>query len=524
MLTLRIAPYTSTSWEWTGAAYTTGDGAGHVTPYAHPMVEQLAVTDGTRTLLAVRERVADRPACASGLRTVNPDVYDELTAVAARWPADQVLIETAPHHPVRVTAGAAGTTPLYLAHADGVLHGSWDMADLRTYATGLASKEAARLLIYRPRYGAETLFKGITRLTERATATFGGDLHIRYPEPALHAAPRELAPGADVLAAFTTAIDQALDVRPIDPATTLFHLTGGLDSGTLATRAAARWPGRLNTATLIVIGPGRQQQIRRRKQILAALPFGDHDLQVDAGTHLLFAPAAARVRGEPVSPYEEPLHHPFSRLTDEISALGAKVVVTGLGGDEMVAVSPEESEAVARANAHITDRLPWLGAHARAALEFSDDAIAPPAVVGNMTLLSLETTAPPLLRAGLWPLHPFTDPGLIRLGEQLPFHWRDLKRLQRRRLATFGLSDEVCTPVEPENFVELVRRSLMTDGMPLLHRMLRDGSPLIDAGLVDPDGLSGVLDEVAAGVYDEDHHSKLLEVLTLDMAARAFLS
>ncbi|WP_207386813.1 hypothetical protein [Frankia sp. Cppng1_Ct_nod] len=52
-----------------------------------------------------------------------------------------------------------------------------------------------------------------------------------------------------------------------------------------------------------------------------------------------------------------------------------------------------------------------------------------------MLHLSLETTAPVLLRAGIWSLHPFTHPGMIQLGEWLPMHWRELKQLQRRQLA-----------------------------------------------------------------------------------------
>jgi hypothetical protein len=68
----------------------------------------------------------------------------------------------------------------------------------------------------------------------------------------------------------------------------------------------------------------------------------------------------------------------------------------------MVALSPEESSLVAAANAHITDKLPWLGQDAALALRYTDDGIAPPAVVNAITLLSLETTAPPLLRESIW--------------------------------------------------------------------------------------------------------------------------
>ena len=96
-----------------------------------------------------------------------------------------VLIETQPRHPVRVTAGAARITPLFLAHQDCILHGSWDMADLRNFATTLSPREAAPLLIYRaplwhrdPFHGDHTphrtrhrvVRRGATRAVPRACA------------------------------------------------------------------------------------------------------------------------------------------------------------------------------------------------------------------------------------------------------------------------------------------------------------------------------------------------------------------
>lgn len=522
MLTFRLTPYASTRWTWDGTAYITDDHTSEVRPYPHPMLEQLAVTDGQRTMLIVRERANGRPPCSPDPLKVTPGRYDQAVETAKTWPLDYVMIETTPRYPVRVTAGAARITPLYLAHAQGVLHGSWDMADLRRFATALSPREAARLLIYRPRYSAETLFTGIHRLTERAVATFGGDLDLHYPLPALHASPRPLNENADVLAAFTEAIDHALGTRPWDLDTTAFHLSGGLDSGSIATYAATRTPGRLATGALLIIGPGREQQLRRRKQ-LRGMPFGDLDILVDCQQYPPLHPNCARMRGEPISPYEEPLHYPFNRLTTLLAEHGIRAIVTGLGGDEMVSLSPEESAQVAAANAHITDKLPWLGPRARAALEFTDDAIAPPAVVNSMTLMTLETTAPPLLRAGIWPVHPFTDPGMIRLGEELPLHWREFKALQRRHLTALGLPDEVVNPVERESFVWLVEQALKRYGVPLLRRALAEGSPLFDAHLVDPDGLKRTVDELESGPYDEEYHAKLLQVTTLHLAARAFL-
>jgi asparagine synthase (glutamine-hydrolysing) len=520
LTTLMIDPDAPQDWAWDGTRYTAPSGV--IEPHTHPMTEHAAVTDGTRTAVVLRERTRHHTDLRPGPVRVTPHDLDQVTAMARQWTADYVLIETEQRRPVRVTAGAARTTPLYLAYSGGVLHGSWDMGRLRQFAAGLNPKEATRMLAYHPRYSYETAFTGIWRLTERATATFSGELYIRYPDPVRHAAPRELADGADVLTAFASAIDTALDLRPLDPATTTFHLTGGLDSGSIAVRAARRYPSMLNTATLVITGPGRDHQLRRRSEILGRIPFGPRDIQVDAAERLLFGPDCDRTSGALVSPYDEPLYAHMTELNTRIATLGARAVVSGLGGDEMVAVGSAESKQAALDKTENFD-LPWLGPVARAALPYGDDQIAPPAMAGGITLLAAECVAPPLLRAGLWPVHPFAEAPLVTLGDQLPFHWRELKQLQRRHLATFGLSEDACNPRVRESFAELVEQSLIANGLPLLHRILDQGSPLIEAGLLAPDGLKAAVNELENGPYSENPWSKLVEVITLDQAARAFL-
>ncbi len=523
MLRLQLTPYSENlTWSWSGACYISQDTRSRIEPFTHPMVEHLAATDERRTLIVVRERVANRPACDPEVRTLTSAEYDQAREAATHWPTDFVLVEAEPARPVRVTAGSARTTPLYLANDGRTLFGSWDMADLRAHATGINPKEAARLLIYRPRYSTDTLFRGVQRLTERATAHYGGHLWISYPAPALHRTPRELAPGADVLGAFVATMDTAMDRRPWARGSTLFHLTGGFDSGTVATRAAERHPGLFPTATLVIGGPGREQQIRRRAELRDRVRFADLDIVIDAMKYPPLAPECRWVRGGVTAPTEEPLHYPFTQMARAVAEAGARTVVTGLGGDEMVALT--QAEEPHKGLGEITDAqiLPWVGPRAQSALEFSDDGIAPPALVNSMTLLSLETTAPPLLREGLWPVHPFADPAMVELGEQLPFAWRELKQVQRRRLGALGMSEDVIHPVERESFAEVIGHSLTTHAPKLFARMLAGGSPLFD-GLVDPDGLRVAVERLTADSYVEERDAKLLEVLSLHMSASAFL-
>jgi len=58
----------------------------------------------------------------------------------------------------------------------------------------------------------------------------------------------------------------------------------------------------------------------------------------------MFGPNCDRTQGELTSPYNEPLYQHVTALNTEIAALGARTVVSGRVGYEMVAVGwPSDS-------------------------------------------------------------------------------------------------------------------------------------------------------------------------------------
>ncbi|WP_053801494.1 asparagine synthetase B family protein [Streptomyces rimosus] len=276
MITFQLNPYGEGAWRWDGVRYTTTDGESEVAPFAHPLVEQVAASDGHRTMIMVREQVTGQPSASAAVRQVPQDEYEQARDAAARWPADWVLVEWTPDEPVQVTAGLCRTTPIYLATDGAVLCGSWKMGDLASFADSLNAREVARLLLYRPRYSTNTVFTGIHRLTERAAAHFGGALFLRYPDPALHSGPRDLADNADVLGAFVQAMDDAWDTRPLSTVATALHLTGGFDSGVLATRAAERFPGHFPPRRCSSVGPAVPSNCAAASR--CARPYGSPNL------------------------------------------------------------------------------------------------------------------------------------------------------------------------------------------------------------------------------------------------------
>jgi hypothetical protein len=81
LTTMRIDPDASQDWAWDGTRCTAPSG-GVIEPYAHPMTEHAAVTDGTRTAVILRERIQHRPGpCPAPMR-----ITPASSIRSPRWP------------------------------------------------------------------------------------------------------------------------------------------------------------------------------------------------------------------------------------------------------------------------------------------------------------------------------------------------------------------------------------------------------------------------------------------------------
>jgi hypothetical protein len=464
------------SWRWHDGKLV--HGASWVRPVIHSTALVTVSQKADRTRLVIQERDYRDHATDTDMAGV----------VNGR---DQLEVVIGPSS-VRFTAGVGGTAPLYLTMADGIVYGSWHLPDLRrhTNTDRLLDRAATRVLTRQLRYSSDTLFQDIVMVTERAAATATpAGITVNLPPAAQHVlAARQPRAGTNVVEAFETLLASAVS-RAVPPGMRVgIELSGGVDSAnvalTLARHTTAITCFGLLLDDLTAVGGEQGQACRRRHAVVSML--GLPDITVQASKHPPFVPSGIRRCGIAHDPGAAFYREAFDALRDA-AAGNVDIMMTGLGGDELLALPATETAARAprtAPNAKQDTNVPWLGQRARAALADINTNLAPVSVLPLPTLMSFALHNPAYLQAGIWPISPLADPRLLRFGEQLPFVWRRDKTLLRERLRCAGLPSYVYRPRCPETFSPLMQLGLRQHGLDLARHMLSE-SLLIDTGYID---------------------------------------
>ncbi|MEV7103931.1 asparagine synthase-related protein [Streptomyces atroolivaceus] len=415
-----------------------------------------------------------------------------------------------------LSAGVLGTAPLYLTGKAGELHASWDLTMLRPHlrADCLVSRVVARTLTRQHRYTSETLFEGVYRLTERASATFTtSGLSIHYPEPAEHVLePRTLRPGVDPLAALHELLTDVIRQAPTATGCVGVELSGGADSGNVALAVkAARFPEVHSFGLLVGGSTGRQQSERRRA-------FAEHcdfrDTAIPAMQHPPFCHGGVRALRKPHDPAGAFYQEAFDVVREQAAARWCEVMFTGSGGDEINA-----HHSRTQAELPTPEPVPWLGSKAVRALAEVNEHLAPIPVLPVPTLMAFGMHNPGFLRAGVWPVSPLVHPRIVRFMEQLPHEHKRAKALFRERIRRAGLPEWVAEPAEPENFLAVLEKGLRSYGLPVLDDMLKE-SILVDVGYVDGKALAEARRDADAAAVVPD---LLCDVLALEVGLRSLM-
>lgn len=413
-----------------------------------------------------------------------------------------LLVEIGLENQITLAAGRFGTAPVYVLRDRQVLHGSWSLPELYEYLTvsDLCDEGVVRYLARKPCYSGATVFRSVSRMTERSVGAFSaGGFGVEYPLPSRRDKPRHVRPGVDVVSAFERVLRASLRQRPYSMDDAFVEVSGGMDSAIVASAMAETAGSPVMSCGITIGGPAGDRQKRRRTELVEKL--GGVDVTIDAVDHAPFHRLSSRRSGAPFYAGDEPYSEALTAEMTAIRPRGARIVLTGIGGDELM-TEPRPNGAASRRR-HGGDGL--LGRRGRRVLdelEPLDVASAPASVLPEPCLLAAACRSPVMLRAGIWPVSPLCSPEVLTFCNWLPVAWRRGKRLLRALLARRGLSPEFLYPRRRENFAHVMEHAMIYNGLPLL-RSMRTGSILADQGYLDPGRLGRRADSSPpAGLYE----------------------
>jgi len=473
-------------------------GNSQIAPYCHSAVETVVVRTQGQWFATVRERCRDveweRNATGA---LVDADRFNQLYKEALLWPLDYLMIEVAQAGcRLKLRAGLLGSAPVYCRLTDDTAEISYDLADFFSRPTTIDLEMASRRLALGADYSARQLCSGVLMLTERATLyAEPGKARYVYPSPAETVSPSEEALIDHGIEQFEQLLHRAVSIRPASKQMAV-ELSGGMDSATVA---CALTRSHDNIASLgILLDEGYSQtQAKRRRMLVEKLGLRDTSVNIDSFPPTLdLQPSASR----PDYPLAEFYLEAFESLWDSAQAQGSERLFTGLGGDQLFPTYRNEDHptgsqsGIVAAEAKRRGEL-LLTPRALSSSRSVNGFDAPVGPLSASVLASSMCQAPHLLRRGLWPVNPLSDPHLVSFCRRLPLESRkDRETMWRYLRANVGevFPRNYCKETFAHVLPELIAHHAKTIAM-----QLRECA-LADLGLVDRNAVLQLLDELVA--------------------------
>lgn len=522
---------------WASAPGGWSSGRSAILPYDHPALHACMLVSPRRTAVLVRERIhgEPRPDGAPSVTHCGEGLLDREFAALRSWPLDfhELLIERRDGGvEVRLRCGRWGTAPVYLTARGGTLRVDWDVTRLYPHVRSSALDPAGAalyLLALAHPYSRRTIFPDVSMLTERATAAWkppSAHVAVAYPRPEPQARAGRVERGTRVVAAFREILSASMRGRLASPDDTVaVELSGGIDSSIVAATAAGIAPGRVRSYGLLMPGrPGGHQRARRAEVVRR---FRLRDDARPCADDPPFNRRGRRVRELAAVPWSEFYEEALGGMLGRAATDGARLIFTGLGGDELCSSQPgevdeEEEEATEAADSGAAAYPPFATARLRQA--FADgEALAdeaPQALLDTSSLESVAAVARLHLASGVWPAHPYCTPELVEFCRRLPAGWRRERVVQRKVLAALGCSPKVAyaKPQHLETFNDVMEGALRHASSRVIAGLFRD-SRLAEQGLVDRERLRATYARYRRG--ETAHRDQILAAVVLELTIRS---
>lgn len=482
--------------QWRDGSIALGDS--RITPHAHPSLEALLVRTKGQWFVMVRERAAAAsPDATTATRDVDSEEFHRLYRQCLLWHLDYVMIEGAQAGcRMKVRAGVLGSVPVYYRATEDRIRMSWDVTELATEPLAIDAEIASHRLVMNPVYSARQLCVGIGLLTERACLDVQpGRANYRYPAAAEETSPTPLPEGRGALAMFAELLERAVSARPMVTDRISLELSGGMDSGSVAC-ALARRLGPVASKGILLDGDVRQPQIQRRNQITSRLGLVDETVEMAAFPPDLDIQQPVQTKSLSREYYLEAC----SALWRKARAQGHDMLFTGIGGDELFPSYVDEMRKTGPGTpgrAHEARRYAeqLLTPHAHSAAQSLRNFDAPASPVPSTALLAVACRAPDLVRHGLWPVNPLSDPSLAAFCHRLPREHRQGRELIRQYLHKHLGNDVFPRDYTKETFTGVMAESISRHASSIAGQL--HDCALADLGLVDQPAVLALLETVA---------------------------
>lgn len=504
--------------EWKQDAISIGNS--RIVPYRHGALETMLVRTEGRWFAVVRERrVGVGSADGVMVETVTAERFDEIYRSCLLWPLDYVMVEVAQQgNRIKLRAGVLGSAPVYCRATDERVIVSWDFADFLALKLPVDFEVASCGLALQEAYSAKQICLGVNLLTERAMIYLEpGKAQYRYPaafEVSMSARSYE---GLDAAATFGGLLQQTLSLRPMTSDRIAIELSGGMDSATVAC-ALVTLHGQVISQGIQLNGDCRPSQIERRRQIVAQLGLIDETVDIDTLPPSLDLRPGVRKEYVHTEYYLEA----FEALWRSAHTQGRDLIFTGLGGDELFMAFAEPGQIDSAGDPEITEPRRYaeqlLTARALEAARSMHAFDAPPGPVPSVA--ASVGRSHHLMRHGLWPINPLSDPNLGSFCYQLsPEHRRGRETMRRYLRAHLGEN------VFPRNYIKetfaQVFPALITRQKNAIAAQLQECA-LADLGLVNQRAMLELL-EVVAATQAVAAVSPLVNVLWMERFVRQLL-
>lgn len=473
-------------------------GRSQIVPYCHCAVETVVVRTQGQWFATVRERCTDLEWKKDGTDVlVDADRFNQLYKEALLWPLDYLMIEVAQAGcRLKLRAGLLGSAPVYCRVSDEAVEISYDLADFFSQPTTIDLEMASRRLALSAEYSARQLCSGVLMLTERATLyAEPGKARYVYPSPAEALAPSDGALSDHCMERFEQLLQRAVSIRPVSTQMAV-ELSGGMDSASVAC-ALTRSHRDIASLGILLDEESGQTQVERRRLLVEKLGLRDTAVNIDAFPPTLDLRPNAR---RPDYPLAEFYLEAFESVWDSAQAQGSERLFTGVGGDQLFPTYRNEEPSTGSPGGNVAAE-----AKRRAELLLTPRALvasrsingfdAPAAPLSASVLASSMCQAPHLLRRGLWPVNPLSDPHLVAFCRSLPFECRKDRETMRRYLRA-NVGDVFPRNYCKETFAHVLPALIAQHARTITMQLSE--CALADLGLVNRDAVLQLLDDLVA--------------------------